>query len=83
MVRVEKAQLVPGSALAWAASDSGAARSTAQCASSTNAVSRTSRPEGRTLVAAESGWVMAWGMQTQGVGYEAGNKLAVSGSRPV
>ena len=59
IVRVEKAQAEPASALACAASDSGAARNTAQCASSTSAVRRTRRQDGRWLAVAGSGWGMA------------------------
>ena len=67
MVRVEKAQRVPASVLACAASDSGAARNTAQCASSTSAVSRTSRPEGRRLAVADGNRVMAKGAEGWGL----------------
>ena len=60
MVRVAKDQPEPASALAWAASDSGAARNTAQCASNTSAISKSSRPEGRRLEAVVGRRVMAW-----------------------
>ena len=52
MVRVANDQLPTASELACAANASGAARSTAQCASNTSAVSKISRHGGRRLAAA-------------------------------
>ena len=59
MVRVEKAQAEPASKLAWAAKEEGAARNTAQCASSTTLVSRARRQDGLWLAVAKGRWGMA------------------------